>query len=231
MNFVDIGMLFIILLSMIIGYKRGVIKTTVKLVGLIIIAIISYQFKGPLAGLLIKYLPFFDFGGSTQGLFSLNILFYHALAFLFIFIMLYCILNILLAVAGLLDKLLKATIILYLPDKILGAVVGFVEGVIISFILIFVLCQLPFTQGHVMESKYAHNVLNRTPIIRVVLANTTKTVEGINSLVSQYKNEEDKQSHNIAILNELIKYRIITADEVQKLINKNKMHLPNVTFE
>ena len=232
MNIIDIGMILIIILCMILGYKRGVIKTTVKLLGLIVIGILAYQLKNPISGFLIKHLPFYNFGKNVEGLYSLNILFYNSLSFLFVFIMLYSILNILILVAGLLDKLLKATIILYLPDKILGAVVGFIEGVVISFVLIFVLIQLPFFSDTTTNSKYALNVLNRTPIIRIVLANTTKSVEGIQSVIknANLKDEAGVVEANINILNELVRYRIIKPDEVQNLIDKHKLNLDKVKF-
>ena len=232
MNLLDILMILIIVAFMILGYKRGVIKTTAKLFGIIVIGILAYTLKTPLAGFLIKHLPFYNFGGKVDGLYSLNILFYNSLSFLFIFIMLYSLLNILILVAGFLDKILKATIILYLPDKILGAIVGFIEGVIVSFVIMFVLIQLPFFNDLTSKSKYTLNILNRTPIIRIVLAPTTKSVEGIQAIIKKadLANEASKEEANIGILNELIRYGVISSTDVQKLIDDNKLRLDKVKF-
>lgn len=232
MNIIDIGMFLIIIVCMLLGYKRGVIKTTVKLVGLIVIGILSYQLKTPIANFLIKHLPFYDFGNSLKGLYSLNILFYNGLAFLFVFVMLYSLLNILILAAGILDKLLKASVILYLPDKILGAIIGFIEGLIISFIIIFVLIQLPFTSKTTASSKYAINILNRTPVIRIVLANTTKSVENIQTILQGPTGKDQKEidNTNIKILNELVRFRVISSTDVQKLIDENKLRLDKVKF-
>ncbi len=230
MNFIDIGMFLIVLLFTLIGYKKGVIRTSVQLIGIVVIAFVSYMIKTPLANFLIDVLPFYNFGGVFNEIESISILFYHGLAFLFVFIMLYSLLNILLIFAGILDKILKATIILYLPNKILGGIVGFIEGVIISFILIFILVQIPNTTNYVTDSSYGYTLLNRTPVIRTVLATTTSTAESIAIAVDKYEDTEDIDALQIEILNIMIEYRLITASEVQDLIDEGKIDLPLVTF-
>ncbi len=229
MNMIDAGVILIILLFIVLGLKKGVIKSTVRLVGVVVIAIISFLVKTPLANFLIGIMPFFDFGGVFEGLNGMSILFYHGISFIFVFIMLYSILNILLNIAGILDTIVNATIILAVPNKILGAIVGFVEGVIISFLIIFALVQIPQTQNYVLDSMYANQILQRTPVIRTVLANITLTATEINDTVDNY-DEDDKTALHIKVLNIMIKYKIITAEEVQDLIDDNKIDLKNVEF-
>ncbi len=230
MNFVDIGVFIVVILSILIGWKRGVIKSAVRLVGLIVIAIIAYQFKGMLASFLMSFLPFFNFGGIFTDIDAINILFYNGVSFIFIFLMLFCILNILINVAGIFDKLLKATIILYLPDKILGAAIGLIEGVIISFLLIFTATQIPAIQNYVLDSMYASRILNRTPVIRTVLADTIVTVEDINDASDEFESDEDTEKFHIEILNIMIKYGFISKESAQNLIDNEKIDLPLVTF-
>ncbi len=230
MNFIDIGIFVLVLLTVILGYKKGVIKTTVRLLGLIVITIISYVLKGVLANFLIGFMPFFDFGGIFSDIGSINILFYNGVSFVLIFILLYCILNILVCIAGLVDKVLKATVILYLPDKILGALAGLVEGMIYTFVIIIVLIQIPQTQEYVLESAFASNVINRTPIVRTVLSDTTVTTEEINELIKNYEDGDDLTDFHVEVLEVLIKYGMISKETAQQLIDEEKINLPGIQF-
>ncbi len=227
MNMIDVGLFLLIILFAILGWKRGVIKSLVRLVGLVVIAIVAYSLKGTLANFLIDFMPFINFGGAFEDVQAINILFYNGVSFLFIFVILYCILNILVNIAGIFDKILKATIILYLPDKILGLVVGVIEGVIVSFIVIFTLAQIPLTQNYVYDSNYASKILNRTPVIRTVLADMTLISEEINEAV---EGTSDIDTLQVEILNIMIKYQLTTKEEVEKLIESEKINLTDVTF-
>lgn len=231
MNYVDIGMFVILILGMFIGWKRGVIKSLVKLVGIIVVAILAFTFKDALANWLIGFMPFYDFSGTFLGVKACNILLYQAMSFIVIFVILYCVLNIIVSVAGIIDKLLKASIIFALPDKILGAMVGFIEGLVFVFLILFVLSQIPLTQKYVMESKYGDRVLNRTPIVRTVLAKSTNVAEEFYQLSDKYQNSEDKTQFNIEAVNTLIKYGIITKQQAQDLVNNGKLGIQNVKFD
>ncbi len=230
MNYVDLGMFAIIIVSALLGWKNGVIKSTVKLIVLIVVGILAYQLKTPLANFLIGVMPFFNFAGIFEGIQGINILFYHAVSFIFVFIMLYSILSILISVAGVFDKLLKMTVILYLPDKILGAIVGLIEGVAVSFVIIFTMSGVPHLQEYVDDSLYASRVLSRTPIIRQVLANSTNATQDISDAITEYEKTDDKDTFHIDVINALIKYGIITADEVEKLIEEEKINLSGASF-
>lgn len=233
MNYIDLGLLIVMVLSVLIGYKSGVIKSIVRLLAFLLSAILAYQFKGILAGFLIDFMPFYQFSGVFEGITSVSILLYHGLSFLFIFILIYSILSIVITLAGFLDKILKMTIILYLPDKILGAVVGFIQGVMISFVAIFVLVQIPYTQEIVMNSTYGYQILNRTPIIRTVLADTTVISGEIFDIITNEENEtdEDAQSIQSQIMLVFVKYGLITADEAQELVDSETVYLPGVIFQ
>ena len=230
MNYVDIGILIFVALFTLIGIKRGVIKSALKTVGIVVIAIIAYSFKGYLASWLMSFMPFFNFIGLFEGVKAINILFYEAVSFLLIFIILYCVLNIIVALGGIMDKLVRKTIILAIPDRILGGVVGFIEGTILSFVIVFVLSQLPNTQNIVFESRFGVTMLERTPVIRTVLSNSTLAAEEIYQLADQYKDSENKTDFNIAALQVLIKYKIVTADEVKDLEDAGKLDIENITF-
>ena len=76
MSILDVIIILIILMFGAVGYKKGVIKEGVSLIGTILVFIISYMFKGVIGNELCKFLPFFNFSGKLEGLVSLNIIIY-----------------------------------------------------------------------------------------------------------------------------------------------------------
>ena len=57
MNIFDIGIIVILLICALVGWKKGVLKEAVSLVGLIVIFIVAYTFKEEIGNTLCKYLP------------------------------------------------------------------------------------------------------------------------------------------------------------------------------
>ena len=74
MNIVDIIIIAVIGLFGFFGYKTGFIKTVVVTVGLILVFVFSYLFKGPVAEFLTMNFPFFRFVGSFKGIAIINII-------------------------------------------------------------------------------------------------------------------------------------------------------------
>ena len=144
MTILDSIIILFLLCGAVLGFKKGAIKSLVALVGTIALVVISYYLKDPVADIMFNFVPFFKFSGNWAGLVTLNILLYESLAYLIVFIVLSSVLTILLKISGIIEKLLNATIILGIPSKIIGAVLGFLEAVVFSFIIIFVLLQFNF---------------------------------------------------------------------------------------
>lgn len=220
-------LILIILFYGVYGFKRGVIKTGVSLVGTIAVLVISYVFKDYLANFLMEHLPFFNFGGIFNGISSINILMYEMISFIFIFVILYCILNILLSLSGLIEKLLKMTIILAIPSKILGAILGLIEGIIVAYLVSFVFIHIPLTEEYVMNSKTSIVLLERTPVIGEMALKTTLALQEINKDLSNVKTEEEIDSANLKVLHTLIYYKLIDQNDAQKLIDSKKIVFKN----
>ena len=128
------------------GLKNGFFKQTVLTIGTILVFVLSYYFKDYLANFFSYNLPFFDFPGTFQGLEVVNIILYQMLAFL--------ILVVLLKITGVFEKILKFTIILGIPSKILGFILGLVEGYVVIFVALFFLSQPAVNIPLLNESKY-----------------------------------------------------------------------------
>lgn len=223
MNIVSAGIILIVLLYVVLGFKRGVIKTGVSVLGTVAILIISCVLKDIVAAFLMKYLPFFNFGGVFEGITSINILMYNMISFIVVFIVLYCILNILITISGFVEKLLKMTIILALPSKIFGAILGLIEGLIVAFLFSFILIHLAPTEKYVMDSKVAIILLERAPFISKMTTGTTLALEDINNIVNNLKEEDNRSEANLNVLHQMIHYRVITTQEAQELINNKKL--------
>ena len=231
MNIIDVLAIAIIVLFVIIGYKRGVIKTVVQFVGLCAVIVIAYTFKDLLGGLLMEYLPFFDLPGSFHGITAINVLIYNFLAFMFIFIIFYCILNIILSFSGLIDKIVNLTVILEKPSKILGGIVGLIEGTIVSFLVVFTLFHVSFTQPLVGSSKLGIIIMERTPIIAPISVQTTLALEEINNVIVNASEDENPENINFKVINKLIYYKIITSEKAQDLVDNKKIRFTDrVTF-
>lgn len=227
MNIISVVIILIVLLYVVLGFKRGVIKTGVSLVGTIAILIVSYVLKDFVASILMKFLPFFNFGGVFNGITAINILMYNMISFIVVFVVLYCILNILLTLSGLIEKLLKMTIILAIPSKILGVLLGLIEGLLVSFLLCFVFLHLAPTEKYVMDSKLAIVLLERSPFIGRMTTSTTLALEEINNIVNSLKEDDNRSEANFKVLHQLIYWKVITVDEAQKLIDDKKMVFDN----
>lgn len=227
MNIITVAIILIVLLYMVLGFKRGVIKTGVSLVGTIAILVVSYVLKDVIANFLMDKLPFFNFGGIFEGITSINILMYNMLSFIVVFVILYCVLNILLTLSGLIEKILKLTVILAIPSKILGALLGLIEGILVAFLFSFVFLHLAPTEKYVMDSKLAIILLERSPFIGRMATSTTLALEDINNIVNSLKEDDDRSEANFKVLHQLIYWKVISVDKAQKLIDDKKLEFNN----
>lgn len=230
MNFVDIIILVCLGLGAFSGFRKGVIKSLVQLVGTVSVAIIAYYLKDYLANFLMSKLPFFDFGGIFTGLTSMNIIVYELVSFIVIYILLYCVLNIVISVSGLIEKLLKMTVVLAIPSKILGAIVGAIEGLAFAFLITFILFQTTPTTKYVSNSATGIILLERLPFMGQMMAKTTLAMEEVNDLIADFDEDGDRKDLNIRIVSTLIHYNVISIESVEKLGEQNKLDLTNVKF-
>ena len=225
MSIVDAVIILFLLMGAVIGFKRGVIQSATMFIGIIIVVILSYYLKNPLSKLMYTYLPFFEFKGFLEGVTVLNILIYEAIAFLIIFFILTAILQIAIKVTGILEKILKFTIILGIPSKILGAIFGLLEQFIYVFVFLFLLARLSFTAEYIKESALATNILDKTPVISSIVESSSSSFEEIYSLKEKYQNTPNKNEYNKEALDILLKHSIITPDSARQLMEKDKLKI------
>lgn len=230
-SIVDIFIIVFLLLGTYAGWRKGLIKSLVNFVGLIAVVILSFYLKTYIANFLIDKLPFFNFAGF-DGLSSVNILVYNVIAFIFVFVILYCILNIIISITGFIDMLLKFTVIWVIPSKILGAVVGFLESWIYIYLVIFVLSAFNVTSSYILDSKVGTFMLDKTPVVKNVFGGAYSSIKEMYKIMDEYEKAEDKDNKdlNLRILQIEIANNLITKEKAQKLVDDRKIDLGDVRF-
>lgn len=229
LTIVDAIILLIILLGGVIGFKEGVIKKLTSIIGLIIVVILSFELKNYLSVFFYENLPFFNFWGIFKGIQVLNIIFYEILAFIIIASLLTIIYRILLSITGLIEKVLKATIILSIPSKILGFIVGLVEYYIWVYIVLFILTLPVINLKSIYESKTATFIMENTPYLSKYTDKTLKIYNDLYKIIDNRSNKSNEKVNEEA-LNLLLKHEIITKQSAQKLINSNKVLVEDEEF-
>ena len=137
------------------------------------------------------------------------------------------ILNLIIKLTGLLDLVLKATIILSIPSRLLGLVFGLIEYYFLTFIIISVLSYFPYTNNYIMESDVAVSIIENTPILPKYSNDAAVAANKIYTLWDNYGSYTDKNDFNLDVLDVSLKYQILKPLEAEKLINSGKLVIKN----
>lgn len=226
-NIVDALIILFIALMGVIGFKRGVVKQTVSTVGVIIILILAFQLKNPLAEFLSLHLPFFDFFGAFEGVTALNIILYQLISFLVIFALLEIVLKVLISITGVIEKIFKYTIILGIPSKLLGLLVGLIEGFVFTFIVLFFLKQPAFNIKEFESSTLTSKILESTPVLSGFASDLVETFNDVYLLGKEYS-ISDPNTLNRETVDVMLKHGVISTDYVVKLIDADKIEIDGI---
>ena len=225
MNIIDVIVILLITMFGVIGMKKGFIKTLVSFVGIVLVFILSYLLKGFIAEWLSLNLPFFNFTGAFKGATILNVIIYQLIAFFVVFAILMTIYSIAVKVSGLIEKILKFTIILSIPTKIGGLIVGILEGIIVSLILIVFLSLPVLNFGLVRDSVIRKYLYNISPIVGNITSNTNNAIDEIMELKNKFDKNENKEEFNIECFEALLKHHVIGTSYSEKLVYSEKLKI------
>lgn len=223
MSYVDILILIFLAFGAVLGFKRGFTRELVSFIGLIVIIVLSFLLKNPVSVILYNNLPFFNFGGIFKDITVLNILLYETIAFLVVFMVLLIVYRILLSITKVFEKILNITIILGIPSKILGAILGILENAVIVFIVMYVFSLPIFNFSFVKQTKIGNDILNNTPILTNICDKTLTTFNEIIELKDEYLETNNFDDYNQKVVEKMIENKIITKENVIKLIDKGKI--------
>ena len=152
----SIIIIMFILMGVVIGIKRGFTYQLIKMLSLFITIVGALLLKNIVAQLFINYFDFLDMNSH------LKIIFYRGISFIILCFIIRIIIKLLLKLSKKFEKLLNATIILGIPSKILGGILGFIEYYIYAFIILLIL-SIPIFKINIKSSKVANVILNETP--------------------------------------------------------------------
>lgn len=217
---IDIGILLLLLMGAIVGFKRGFIKQTVMFLGTILVIVLAYFLKNPVASLFYSIFPFIDFGNSYSVV--LNILMYEVIAFLLVAAILFGLLNILIKFTNVFEKILNATIILGIPSKILGALMGVLQYFVVIFFVLYLLNLPVLNLNLTNNTKVGSAILNNTPLLSNMFEKELNAASEIIDLNSKYDNR-NSEAYNLEALDIMLKNKIITVKSANILVDKDKI--------
>lgn len=225
MNWFDIAIIIIILLFAIGGFKRGVFKEIVIFLGMILVFFLAYKFKNVVGDFFVVNFPYISFKNTfLQDISSLNIIIYQAVAFIIMMVLFYIIYEFLVSITGLFEKLLRFTIVLGIPSKILGFLVGAVEGYVVAFVIIFFVALPTFNFKVVNNSKYAGMILNSSP----VLTNITKDSVDLFNKVKNIPKSDNANDINLKIIDIILDKKVTSVPVIEQLVANGKLNVKDV---
>lgn len=224
MNIIDIVIIFGLLLGGVTGAKNGFFKQSVVLVGTIICFVLSWILKDFIANFLSYNLPFFNFAGPFEGLTSLNIVMYQLIAFLLLMFLFTAILAVIIRMTGVFEKILKMTIILGIPSKILGFIVGAIEAYVILFVILFFFSQPAFNIEIINDSKFTNTIVNSSPGLSNIVGNMNDAVNDIYDITKSYSVNQNTYDFNRRVIDSLLEHNVVDLDYINELNKKGKIN-------
>lgn len=226
MNVVDVIIIALLILGGVAGFKAGVIKKLTDFIGMFVVIILAFYLKNYISVIMYENLPFFNFFGLINGIDALNILLYEVIAFLVIFIALLFVLKVVLMLTGLVEKILKATVILSIPSKILGIFVGILESYVYIFIVLVILTLPIFNIPFVRESRMVNFMLDETPILSSMSSEMIDIYDNVYNIVINRKDKNNEEI-NTEVTKLMIDKKVLTKESARKLVDRNKLHINN----
>lgn len=221
-NIVDVIIVLVLALWGLYGFKRGFVKQGVMTIGTVLMFIIAFFLKNPVAEFLSLHLPFIKVPG-VLGIEALNILFYQIISFIIVVSILEILLNLLIKLSGIIETLLKVTIIFGLPSKILGLILGLIEGLVVVYVVLVFLSQPMFNLKVFNDSKLTPTILNNVPGLSNVANGIVETFTDVYELTDKYSKTNDSDGYTRDAIDIMLKHKVIDTEYVEKLVEQNKV--------
>ena len=225
MNIVDYIIIIFILLGFVSGFKRGVIKQGVLTFGTILVVVLAFIFKNSLSIVLYQKFSFFTVG-LLENYSMLNVLLYELISFFILLSIFSLIFAIIVKISGIIEKFLRATIILAIPSKLLGGILGMIEYYVISFIILLIITMPIFEVSKIdsiRESKVKDRILNNSLLMSKVSNGLIDSINEVNDLLND-KNKLGTKEFNCKSLNIFFKNKIVSEESINYLKENNKIN-------
>ncbi|HLR08356.1 MAG TPA: CvpA family protein [Bacillota bacterium] len=169
---VDIILFLLLIFGLLMGLKRGFILQVLHLTGFIIAFVVAVLYYDQLASKLSLWIPYPELSNDSAWAVFLNALpletaFYNAISFALIFFVAKLALQL---IASMLDFVASLPVLNSL-NRILGAVLGFLEVYLIIFIVLSILALTPAenVQAWIADSPLALFIIEHTPYLSAKL--------------------------------------------------------------
>lgn len=223
MNIVDIMIILVLLVYIAKGFSNGVFREGISFAGGLLVIILAFMLKNPISKFLYQTMPFFKFSGMMSGISVLNIIVYEIVAFLAVATILLVVYELILKATNVFEKILRWTFVFALPSKLLGAVVGFIEGIVITFIILFVCIHFEMPRIYIDKSDISNKILSNTPFLKDAIEPIYNSLQDMYKVAEKYKDSEDKNSANLESLEILLKYNVLEPQSARVLIDNGKL--------
>ena len=224
MSIIDILIVVVLIAFGIIGFNRGVFKSLIVFLGFIAVIFLAYMFKNYIGDFFVLNLPFIDFGKSFAGVSSINIIMYQSLAFIIMLAIFGLVYRFLVTISGIFEKVLKLTIILGIPSKLLGMFFGILEGIIVVYLSLFVLSQPFLKLTGIEDSKYTKIILNNTPIV----SNYAESGLRLAREIQELSKIEDSNEKDLRISELILKENVTSPEKMKKLVKMGKLEIEGI---
>lgn len=229
MNWFDIILLLVLLAFGFEGFRKGLLREAIDIVGSIIVLYLSFILMNPLGNLFLKWFPIFSIKVMNVKLQSLSVLLYQIFAFVIISLILYGILKIILSVTGIFAKVVSLNGVLAFPTKIIGGLLGIVTGYIALFIILLVFSfPLSTTFKAYRESTVKDYIIDNKIFMTKSVRKVSDSINEVYTLISKMdrdkKREKNSSKYNAEVMNIMLKNKIISIDTVDDLVKKEKIN-------
>lgn len=225
MNVIDIIIIGLLLFGAFLGLKRGFTKQLISFLGFFIIVVLAFYLKNYVSVFMYQNLPFIPFGGWLKGITVINIALYEIIAFFLVLAILGLILKLVIFASGLFETILNFTIILGIPSKILGMLVGILEAYVMIFVVLYIASLPIFTIPMLKDSKANKIILNNTPVLSGYIEKSLDVFEEFANLKKEYDGSTNTNEFNLKTLDLFLKYNVITVKSVDKLVAQKKIQI------
>ena len=218
----DAVIIVLLLGGIVFGAKRGFIHSAVEFVGIVLVLILSFILKNPVADLLFNFFPFIDFKDAGASSAVLNILLYETIAFVLVFTVFELLFKLVKQSSKIIQKILDMTIIGGILSDILGAIVGFIEAYILTFMIIYIVT-LPLFGLDIEKSKMAKFMIEKTPVLNNVMDKGIDSLTTLSDITLNDNYNKQSDSYNIMAVECMLKGGIITTSSADILVKKGKL--------
>ena len=156
---IDILLLIILAYGLLKGLTRGGVLQLFSLIGFIVALIVARIYAPDLGNIISSIIPSSD--PETDN--AVWTMFYNAVGFALLFFIVQLVIR---KIASMLNLFTKLPVIGFL-NRIVGAILGFVQMYLVAFVIILLLFLTPIgnTKALVEESNLAMEMLNSTPVL------------------------------------------------------------------